>query len=475
MSFTLMPFLYQTRTILRIPAHRSASRPSARLVRCLHATARPAAKAKAQEYDIPFDYDVGPPGEEGRGSRVDPYYDEDATETPAPAPAPRKGTITPSERQIFERIFVDIGVRGLKPVTRDDGPVTDPGPAVDGSAIHSTRLIMQQAAYDVGQARPATISAPALLAGVARDRASSLLRFPPQLRAAAEKTLERIRQEAGSKYEQPRGHPTHTDADADAHANTDAGAADGEAQTANEWRAPAHTFARTIELEAKRRPERTRIENLITSAQSDFELWDILEKEVFTMPARLGLADKADGNQPEASTTPSDADPTSSEPQQLSLYVHGPLYPAYLLLALRRLDTAFSEPSMLVFSVLSRIKELGLESYVLGVSTPFFNDLLSIYWTRRGDLAGMLAILEEMRHCGVYFDNRTASILDQVDHALGLLDTGKAKSGFGRALMMMPEYEAFQRDRIRHWHREVDISVREKQDDIEYMEASASG
>ncbi|KAI1147907.1 hypothetical protein F4825DRAFT_435753 [Nemania diffusa] len=528
MSFTLMPFLYQTRTILRIPPHR-ASRASAAIVRSLHTTARLAHK----ETSIPFDYEVGP-----------------KEDTLPITEVPVRGTITPSERQIFERIFADIQARGLQPAVKDDGSIP-PG----ASASRAARLIMQEAAIDAGQARRATVTAPAILSGAAKDRAKALLRFPPQLRGAAAKAMEAITEQALKVK-------SHDDAayTADAAAAAEADFID------DDWHAPAHTFGRAVELEARRFGERTRIEGLITSASSDFELWDILEKEVFTMPARLGIvrdlkpkkpkhpegrkrgrpraakpldeaaigdvepsaidnaeptpmndveASAIDDAEPpainneepvaidhaesaaihdaepvaihdaepvaindaepgleasEVDTTSASPDPDSSpdDLHELSLYVHGPLYPAYLLLALRRLDTAFHTPSSLVFSLLPRIKELGLESYVLGVSTPFFNELLSIYWTRRGDLSGMLALLEEMQHCGLYFDNRTAAILNQV--AAGVSSMANGTSGLGRALMEMPEFEKVQRERIRHWHRIVDISAQERQNDLGFVE-----
>jgi hypothetical protein len=466
MPFTLMPFLYQTRTILRIPPHRV----SAAVVRSLHATTRRPQK----ETSIPFDYEIGPP-------------DEDSPVTDVPI----RGTITPSERQIFERIFADIEARGLKPAVREDGSSIPEPPA-----SRSARLIMQQAAHDAGQARPATVTAPGLLAGSAKDRSKALLRFPPQLRGAASKALDTIKQQAlrVKSYD-------------DAVYNARADAAAEEDFIDDDWKAPAHTFGRTIELEARRHEERTRIEGLITSAASDFDLWDILEKEVFTMPAQLGIAggttepgdpkaslkpkkrhrgsaaksvDEAALNDAEPNPEASEVDATSASPdhvsspdnpKKLSLYVHGPLYPAYLLLALRRLDTAFYAPSPLVFSILPRIKELGLESYVLGVSTPFFNELLTIYWARRGDLSGMLELLEEMQHCGLYFDTRTAGILNQV--AAGVSNLANGRSGLGQALMMMPEFEKVQRERIRHWHRVVDMSARERQGDIGFAEATS--
>ncbi|KAI1188578.1 hypothetical protein F5B17DRAFT_262984 [Nemania serpens] len=465
--FTLTPFLYQTRTILRLPSHRA----TAAVARSLHASAR-----RPNDVTIPFDYELGPP-------------DKDVPV----ADVATRGTITPTERQIFQRIFADIEARGLKPaVELYDGTGSEP------VASRSALLIMQQAAYDAGQARPATVTSPALLSGAARDRAKALLRFPPELRGAASKALDTINRQATGANSYGANNYDAYDATL---AAADKDGLDGE------WKAPAHTFARTIELEAKRQPERTRIEGLITSAASDFELWDILEKEVFPMPARLGIVkDPAHSDDPtpllkpkkrgrnptikSPAQTSQDADPnleasgidtspastddtsTTKDATSLSLYVHGPLYPAYLLLALRRLDTAFSVSSPLVYSLLPRIKELGLESYVLGVSTPFFNELINIYWTRRGDLTSALNLLEEMRHCGIYFDNRTASILNQIDTTMSHLATADDRSGFGRALMLMPEYEKSQRERLRHWHSAVDISVNERKHDIGFAEAT---
>ena len=462
MSFTLMPFLYQTRTIFRIPATRRAS---TRTAHSFHTTVQ-----RPKETSIPFDYEIGPP-------------EEDTATDQVPDPAQR-GTITPSERQIFERIFADIEARGLKPVIKDDD-MPPPNPIAGRSA----RLIMEQAAYDAGQSLPSTVVSPAILSGAARDRAKALLRFPPSLRGATNNVLDTIKNQA-LKSKRDENEISFDPETASAE----------EDFLDDDFKAPAHTFPRVLELEAKRYPERTRIEGLITSAASDFELWDILEKEVFTMPARLGivkapvesgesdeveavLKPKKRGRKPKAKveeeagreSTPEesgDISPSADDSNKLSLYVHGPLYPAYLLLALRRLDTAFSAPSPFVFSILPRIKELGLESYVLGVSTPFFNELLTIYWNRRGDLAGMLDLLEEMRHCGLYFDKQTASILNKVDAGLNDLTNPERRSGLGGALMQMPEYELSQRQRIRHWHRAVDLSAREREEDLGFAGAA---
>ncbi|KAI1088057.1 hypothetical protein F5B19DRAFT_31458 [Rostrohypoxylon terebratum] len=469
MSSTFLPFLYYTRTILRTNPRKTVA-----FARALHATSRP---RETGQDDIPFEFNVG---------------EEAILTQPTPTEPARRSTITPTERKIFERIFADIQARGLKP-NLPKGSRADP-------ATHETMLIMQQASQDAGQSRPATVAAPGLLAGAARDRNKALLRFPPELRAAASKALGTI----------------HASATAFPGEEADTYTATGQkVEDVDEgWQTPAHSIDRSVELEAKRRPERIRVEGLIMKAKTDFELWDVLEREVFTMPARLGIdrrpraeAEDVVPDGPQAEEEGLEIDEVASESEQasdavdgvetsenevaedaeetgdvaadadagvyypfkgLSLYVHGPLYPAYLLLALRRLDTAFSSPSPLVFSLLPRIKELGLESYILGVSTPLYNSLLELHWARRGDLVGMLHLLEEMRHCGLYFDEQTASILNQVDNSMAMMASKVSSGSFMRALMTMPEYEQSMRDRLRHWHRIVDLSIKEREQDIGY-------
>ncbi|KAI8965472.1 hypothetical protein F5Y11DRAFT_292288 [Daldinia sp. FL1419] len=447
MTSTLLPFLYHTRTILR--AH---SRITLAFSRSLHTTRR---QLKDGD-EIPFAS----------------YIPKDIV---PPEQTHRRGTITPSERRVFERIFADIKARGLKPFVPEDSPA---------SATRTTMSIMQQALLDAKRTRPATFTTPDHLNGPTKDREKALLRFPPELRAAASKAFDTIKP---SSSRHSAGDDIAYDTDSIATNQEDPNGDEG-------WIVPTNTADLTAELEAKRSPERSRVERLITAAVTDFELWDVLEKEVFTMPAKLGIDSNAyklsitgrrrrkstnsaltneavshledlasshleDASEAVQEETDAIAAESDTPPQDLSLHVHGPLYPEYLLLALRRLDTAFHTPSPLAFSVLPRIKELGLESYILGVSTPFYNELLDIYWTRRGDLSGVLDLLEEMQHCGLRFDTQTASFLGKVDTALTMLATRESAGSFGRALATMPEYDRSVRQRIRHWREAADSSA----------------
>ncbi|KAI0121746.1 hypothetical protein BJ170DRAFT_687981 [Xylariales sp. AK1849] len=437
MSILPLPFLYQTRILLR-----SRYLPVLAIRRSLHATTSRPGKGDS---DIPFAQDV--PGED----------------VPMAEPEP-PGTITATERQAFERIFADIAARGLVPNMQQDLPPPS------STAQRSTNLILERAAADAGQQRSKPIMSPVSYAGAARDKAKALLRFPPSLRAAAGRAFELL-------------HPDHPAALSHQPPVNDTG------EGGKEWRTPKNTFMRAVELDAKRYPEQKRVERLMSAAKTDFELWDVMENEVFSYPDKLGVRKSENTKQDHLRTketskrktgkaTPSaeaivalETNASTDQPhtaEKLNLYVYGPLYPSFLLFGLRLLDQAFSKPSPLALSVLPRVKELGLESFVLGVSTPFYNELLGIHYGRYGDLSKMLDLLEEMRHSGLYFDTDTVSILNRTQLQTEDLANGKY-GAFATAFMTMPEYEQSMRDRIRHWHRAIDISLAQRDADIDYQ------
>ncbi|KAI0157166.1 hypothetical protein GGR52DRAFT_565525 [Hypoxylon sp. FL1284] len=444
---SLLPFLYQTRTILR------ASPRATAFARSLHGS-----RQLRKKDDIPFVSGFG-----GEGGESIELEDEDIPSEPA-----RPGTITPSERQIFEGIFTEIKARGLKPTVKDNAQPSTP----TSDSTRSTLSIMQSALRDAGQDTAGSAETPDTSDRTARDRKKALSRFPSDLRAAASIALDISGDPAAGPWKPDgRGHG--------------AAAAVGP---------PSSAFANSSEIEAKRRPERIRIEGLISTARTDIELWNVLEKEVFTLPAQLGLetgtsnlvgphaprgADERGkmverkrspiefqrlAIKPQAEESPG-TEGQESSPQRLGIYIHGPLFPAYLLLALRRLDRGFHMSSPLVYSVLPRIKELGLEAYILGVSTPFYNELLHIYWSRHGDLFGMLQILDEMRQSGFYFDERTKAILRHVDWKIRDMAEKPVFGSFTRAVMEMPEYGRVMRAYFQEWYQAVDLALQKREQD----------
>jgi hypothetical protein len=239
----------------------------------------------------------------------------------------------------------------------------------------------------------------------------------------------------------------------------------------------------TEELEALREPERTRVEGLMKNAESDFELWEIMEKEVFSLIARLGLEDapkvqnaavprgtknKKGGKKSTTETVPEEKEP--SEPCQslvseahdgvspLSLY--GPLYPSYLLLGLRLLDRGFAKPSSLAFSILPRIKSLGFISHVLGASTQFYNELLRIYRYRQDDFRGMFNLLTEMERSALEVDEETLEIVLDVMRTQYSIRRGEKGTAI-RALWSMPE---FMQNKFRVWRDNIQYAISEREE-----------
>lgn len=431
MSTPPLLFLYQTRTILRC----RRQIPTTTLSRAsLHLTTARRRRGDASINEIPFVKD-GP-----RAGR--PGQDD----------GPR-GTITPAERQTFERIFADIEQRGLKPNMQQDPS------ASSLTARQTTNLILEQAALGASQERTRAHLISTVTADAAKEKQRALQSFPPSLRAAASRAFRLV-------------HPDHPAAMLEPDEEfVDEGEVEGEPKVEGageqEWQVPAESMA---ELDAKRDEEQKRLEGLLSAARSDFELWDVMEREVFSYPDKLGLRRQfSQEQQPERQSQPDlwlggkrararlvvnsmepSEDSAVASDQKMNLYTYGPLYPSFLLYGLRRLDRAFSTPSPLALSVLPRIKALGLESFVVGISTPLYNELLGIYYRRYGDLAKILELLAEMVHSGIGFDKDTAAILHAAHGELSALGDG-SNGNFPKAFMSMPEYERLMRDRLKKY------------------------
>ena len=101
---------------------------------------------------------------------------------------------------------------------------------------------------------------------------------------------------------------------------------------------------------------------------------------------------------------------------------------------------------MLAFDVFPRIKELGLSSYVLGVSTPLFLKLADIHWKRYGDGVAAFDTLDEMKPLGIFptQPDRLLEVEELVnrisDHLHGC--TWGAQGPFVMAMMQGPPFDA---------------------------------
>lgn len=480
MSTTLMPFLYQTRTIqrvarVRINLARPTTSPSPSLRCALHTTAR-----RGRD-EIPWDL---PPDVANKVKL--PEADVEISDT-----------ITPTERQAFEQIFRDIAERGKAPKLPKSAPTPDEDD--QGSAEHSRLLaalrpegpgevpdpnkaskpfdinaIIRDAAVRHEQTQPGIPgldpSSPLSISYSATDREQALMRFPPTLRRAA--------RTAFGLFDDVQSSMT---VNVDSSGNAQAAGAESDTIEEAETVMPGEQqLSRMLDMEARRREEHLRVRALMEACKDDFELWSVIEKQVLTLVDRLGITEaplaspsspvgkpkrgrkkKAQieemaQEQKQSAAVDAEQSPTAV----LDAEVYGSLYPQLLIESLNLLDNKFARPSPYAVHLLPCVKQLGLLSYVLGVSTSFYNRLMSLLWSRYGDAAGVLNLLEEMGHAGLYFDESSRSLVSTIKHVYA--QAGAGKMGHMHAkLMDMPEFEPLP-TRLNYWISRIDRSIKDR-------------
>lgn len=399
MSSTLLPFLYQTRTLQTA----IGLQPITKFIRSAH-TAR-GTKSRIRDNSIPFEWDHDTPYEELAG-----------------APG-QQSTITPSEAEVFKGIFDEIA-QGKMPASKKR-PTLPEGAHLQSETSDEPKSGMARSIVE--QAR------------VMEFREKSLRRYPASLRNAAQVALGLFELEP-------------SDSAASQMMELD------EADQAK-WEERA-------KYERARVEERERVDALMKACETDGELWKVMEKEVFSLPAKLGITQtkRATGRGKTAKArgkaVAAEQAQTADEEKRV-MDVHGPLYPHFINTAMGLFDTAFTRPSDYAFQILPRVKELGLPSYVLGVSTPFYARLARMHWNRYGDANSALDVLQEMNSTGLYADEDVHELLITIrDHLHGC--TWGAQGPFVMGMMEAPPYDGMLTQRLQGMERYVVHSI-EKQ------------
>lgn len=475
MSTTVMPFLYQTRTICRI-------------IRVPKRTLPPSTVASAGFHSTTCRAAWQPRNQAGYGRGRGGYTPESRNDGPEHIPfelppdielpleevdigAATMDTITPKERRAFKNIFLEIADRGEDPVTSKSRQPKrrheeKPGASrfldslvanqkTRDNRDNSISAIMQNAAENLHQTQSAGIPGLDPLSPLesmysAADRQQALLKFPPSLRQAARVAYGMIGGDHSTSVREEGGRRARM--------------ATVLPENANEHRDPVDAvglgkdsdLVYKLKIEADRRAERLRVRNLMEAARTDAELWDVMESDVFTLVKRLGLESELEikalrGKRGKRVKGNEHSSPLNPE-------TYGPIYPMLLFEGVHLLNTKFPRPSPYIFHVLPRVKDLGLMSYVLGVSTSFYNQLMSIVWERYGDATGVLNYMEEMRHAGLFFDQQSQKILRSIAAVYQDAEQGNQGS-FVQRLMGMPEFEPILLQRLNHWEKQIYSSI----------------
>ncbi|KAK2011991.1 hypothetical protein LZ32DRAFT_533031 [Colletotrichum eremochloae] len=359
-----------------------------------------------------------------RGEQSIPFeWDSPADEQPdipSGLDNPEKSTITPTEKFIFQNIFADIAKRSGRP--------------------------HPQAAVDQDESGP---------------RDAILSKFPRSLRRAAQAALE-LRDTQSSE-------PSSSSISFGTEEQDLVRDADLEAQREQAAKLEAaYNEIRTEEI--------VRLQALLDQCNTDIEVWDLLERDVFSMVAKLGISEGDQQVQPPPQTakkgrgrpkqTEKETAAVTPEPS-LNMDSHGPLYSMHLLQGLKTLDQSFARSSTLALNVLPRVKELGLASYVLGVSTPFYNELASILWYRHGDTQAVLDVLDEMQFAGLFYDEQTLRLVDTIEMNLAAFRRGQL-GVFSKAVSTMPGYNLDVKSRVERYARRVRRNVQEQKGQARY-------
>ena len=422
---TLLPFLYQTRTLQPVL-------PSKQQLRCQSQngqTYRHLATSTTQPpsgHDIPFDFEDSEEVEDrgwprDRSAFLD-ELDEDSREPIEPRT--RDSTITASEHAVFTRLF-DKLVQSL-PAEEDEFLEEGQG---EGSNEDLSSIL--GAAVQSVNKRGKKKEKKAAFQSLEEHQKFFLKRYPEPLREAAARTSGilayraqrdiRIRKQLSAVRQPPK--PV----------------------------SEMNVYERVIRQE--RHAQLRKVEGLLRSAQTDFQLWDVLEKEVFSAIKKIEAASPEEEEprtpqrprrgrpvkevMPTAKNIEVDAPvditpetpqtPTRGRPKKLAenaeaqttlnkevlpaLEVVGPNYPSHCLLALRLLHDKFPA-SPLALTLLPAIKRAGPMSYVLGATTALYNELLSIHWLVYNNMRAMADLVTEMDEQDVQFSGETLEILE---------------------------------------------------------------
>ncbi|KAL1852675.1 hypothetical protein Plec18170_005808 [Paecilomyces lecythidis] len=199
------------------------------------------------------------------------------------------------------------------------------------------------------------------------------------------------------------------------------------------------TMQRVVELVVMIESEKIQsaLQAAVNQEKGDLGLWKVCEERVFGMLRHLDIYDEKENNasdvqdnQANGTTIPSslDAPQRSSSDREKTKQSAGPLeippfvpvytvvselYPNMLFTTLSLLKTHFPD-SPLIGQLLPTVKSHGRTSIVLGASTRLYNELMDYYWQTYDDLPAVVSLLEEMDSTGVEPNLWTYSLVKKI-------------------------------------------------------------
>ncbi|KAL8915530.1 MAG: hypothetical protein Q9171_000095 [Xanthocarpia ochracea] len=392
-GYTLLPFLYQTRTI------RSPAQPP-RIQRYFNTSrARKVHTVKSDRIRdaIPFEEDTDARGNDDQIRHLDEDSGADdlfATSSEySPSRPLRNSTITATEKAVFERIFKEISDDASKKAVQEDDPLENS--FEDDEPLHGDAYSDLNAIFD----------------------------------RAILKT-ERAIQQQSPRAGADRKHP-------DQFSRNFITALDAVGATHKALRiAIARSGEIDKNIQASVAENNRRVMKKISEAKTDMEIWNVLETDVFTLIKKYESQrkDREEQDKPKkrkrgGSLSKADVEAAAAKEKKQSLQareksfqqaeteaVLSSNYGDYCLAAMRTLRRTYPASPYLM-NLLPTIKRLGPISHVLAGSVDLYNEILFLLWSQYSDLHGMADLITEMGNQGIESNEITLKILRMVSSA----------------------------------------------------------
>ena len=236
------------------------------------------------------------------------------------------------------------------------------------------------------------------------------------------------------------------------------------------------------DLAEAHKQHRNKIHRMLASTKTDLEVWQVLEREVFSLMrelnARIKIAEKNKNKKRPKQEKPTTASSLAGRPskteelrQELSpaslpptvlLSILQTEYPQYLTQISRLLRESFpSSPYPL--NLLPAVRRLGTASYVLGASTALYNETLLLLWNKESDLHAMADLLDEMAKGGVESNEVTVTFLKGIKNIRSAKLAGKGGAWQSMWWQMGSIEEGWQRVAAGLERCQLEVSMKERE------------
>jgi hypothetical protein len=217
-----------------------------------------------------------------------------------------------------------------------------------------------------------------------------------------------------------------------------------------------------------RSEERDRVDNLLKTAQTDRELWAILNNEVLDPLRKLNLdapipPTKKEHPKPSTGSTKTRNKKPPTTPASFDTNILFPNYPQHLLTALTALRVNFPA-SPLPLTILPTIKSLGRSSYALGATSQLYKHLLRTAWLQQSSYSLIDTLMSDMEANIVEFDSGILEVLDGVVREHEAARQGK----LGREIQMVMGLESWVEgiEKVKKWRgvvaEKVGVQIRDE-------------